>query len=176
MNGEERREKIAHILKEKQGKVRGSELARQMHVSRQIIVGDMALLKAQGLPVVSTPRGYYLTKQEGKGYRKTLVCCHDRRHTAAELEMIISAGGMVHNVSVEHEVYGTLTAGLEIRNREDIRAFIERMKTKNAPLLSSMSGGIHSHLVETKEKEDMDRVEESLRKAGFLYEDRQVNL
>lgn len=90
--------------------------------------------------------------------------------------MIISAGGMVHNVSVEHEVYGTLTAGLEIRNREDIRAFIERMKTKNAPLLSSMSGGIHSHLVETKEKEEMDRVEEALRKAGFLYEDRQVNL
>ena len=66
MNGEERREKIAHILKEKQGKVRGSELARQMHVSRQIIVGDMALLKARGLPVVSTPRGYYLTEQEGK--------------------------------------------------------------------------------------------------------------
>ncbi|WP_302684072.1 transcription repressor NadR [Dialister succinatiphilus] len=176
MNGEERREKIAHILKEKQGKVRGSELARQMHVSRQVIVGDMALLKARGLPVVSTPRGYYLTEQEGKGYRKTLVCCHDRRHTAEELEMIISAGGMVHNVSVEHEVYGTLTAGLEIRNREDIRAFIERMKTKNAPLLSSMSGGIHSHLVETKEKEEMDRVEEALRKAGFLYEDRQVNL
>ena len=82
MNGEERREKIAYILKEKQGKVRGSELARQMHVSRQIIVGDMALLKAQGLPVVSTPRGYYLTEQEGKGYRKTLVCCHDRSHTA----------------------------------------------------------------------------------------------
>ena len=130
MNGEERREKIAHILKEKQGKVRGSELACQMHVSRQIIVGDMALLKARGLPVVSTPRGYYLTEQEGKGYRKTLVCCHDRSHTAEELEMIISAGGMVHNVSVEHEVYGTLTAGLEIRNREDIRAFIERMKTK----------------------------------------------
>lgn len=50
------------------------------------------------------------------------------------------------------------------------------MKTKNAPLLSSMSGGIHSHLVETNEKEDMDRVEEALRKAGFLYEDRQVNL
>ena len=97
-------------------------------------------------------------------------------YTAEELEMIISAGGMVHNVSVEHEVYGTLTAGLEIRNRGDIQAFIERMKTKNAPLLSSMSGGIHSHLVETKEKEGMDRVEESLRKAGFLYEDRQVNL
>ena len=176
MTAEERRKGVWQILSQSPQPVSATALARKFGVSRQIIVGDMALLKARGLPVVSTPRGYYLTEQEGKGYRKTLVCCHDRSHTAEELEMIISAGGMVHNVSVEHEVYGTLTAGLEIRNREDIRAFIERMKTKNAPLLSSMSGGIHSHLVETKEKKEMDRVEEALRKAGFLYEDRQVNL
>ena len=79
---------------------------------------------------------------------------------------------MIHDVSVEHEVYGTLTAGLEIRSLEDMKAYLQKMKTKNAPLLSSISGGIHSHLVETKGKEDMDRVEEILRKAGFLYENR----
>jgi transcriptional regulator of NAD metabolism len=172
MDGEERREKILEILKDRDGKVRGSELADRLAVSRQVIVGDMALLKARGLPVMSTPRGYYLDTGHQEGYRKTLVCCHDRARTGEELALIISAGGMVHDVSVEHEVYGTLTAGLEIRSLEDMKAYLQKMKTKNAPLLSSISGGIHSHLVETKEKEDMDRVEETLRKAGFLYENR----
>lgn len=172
MDGEERREKILEILKGRDGKVRGSELADRLEVSRQVIVGDMALLKARGLPVMSTPRGYYLDTGHQEGYRKTLVCCHDRTRTGEELALIISAGGMIHDVSVEHEVYGTLTAGLEIRSLEDMNAYLQKMKTKNAPLLSSISGGIHSHLVETKGKEDMDRVEEILRKAGFLYENR----
>ena len=74
MDGEERREKILEILKGRDGKVRGSELADRLEVSRQVIVGDMALLKARGLPVMSTPRGYYLDTGHREGYRKTLVC------------------------------------------------------------------------------------------------------
>ena len=174
MNGQERRREIRELLESSAAKIRGSDLAKRFSVSRQVIVGDVALLKAEGVPVVSTPRGYIL-KREGEkpcGYRETLVCCHDRARTGEELALIISAGGMIHDVSVEHEVYGTLTAGLEIRSLEDMNAYLKKMKTKNAPLLSSISGGIHSHLVETKGKEDMDRVEEILRKAGFLYENR----
>lgn len=174
MDAQERRLRVLDILKEGE-RVRGTELAKALGVSRQIIVGDVALLKAGGVPVISTPRGYYM-KKEPRGYLRTLVCFHKRRRTAEELRLIISLGGMVHNVSVEHEIYGSITASLEIKNRDDVDDFIRRMKMKRAPLLSTISGGIHSHLIETKGEKEMDMVEEGLRKAGFLYEDRQVHL
>lgn len=174
MDAQERRLRVLDILKEGE-RVRGTELAKALGVSRQIIVGDVALLKAGGVPVISTPRGYYL-KKEPRGYLRTLVCLHKRRRTAEELRLIISLGGMVHNVSVEHEIYGSITANLEIKNKNDVDDFIRRMKMKRAPLLSTISGGIHSHLIETKGEKEMDMVEEGLRNAGFLYEDRQVRL
>lgn len=174
MDAQERRLRVLDILKEGE-RVRGTELAKALGGSRQIIVGDVALLKAGGVPVISTPRGYYM-KKEPRGYLRTLVCFHNRRRTAEELRLIISLGGMVHNVSVEHEIYGSITANLEIKNKNDVDDFIRRMKMKKVPLLSTISGGIHSHLIETKGEKEMDMVEEGLRKAGFLYEDRQVHL
>ena len=35
-----------------------SSFARRFTVSRQTIVGDIALLRAQGEPIIATPRGY----------------------------------------------------------------------------------------------------------------------
>lgn len=56
MDAQERRLRVLDILKEGE-RVRGTELAKALGVSRQIIVGDVALLKAGGVPVISTPRG-----------------------------------------------------------------------------------------------------------------------
>ena len=101
---------------------------------------------------------------------RTLVCIHQKRQTAKELEIIVAHGGIIHNVSIEHEMYGIITAELEIENEEDIRFFVEKMKETHFTLLSSISGGIHSHLIEAENEDQLDEIEKALRYAGFLYE------
>ena len=44
--GEERREHIIQLLTQTKKPISGTELARQMKVSRQVIVQDIALLRA----------------------------------------------------------------------------------------------------------------------------------
>lgn len=58
MSGKERREQILNILKDSGKPVPGVELARLLQVSRQVIVQDMALLRANGVEILSTNRGY----------------------------------------------------------------------------------------------------------------------
>ena len=55
---EERRNKIAAILHESEEAVTGSSLAKRFNVSRQVIVQDIAVLRASGLQIVSTSNGY----------------------------------------------------------------------------------------------------------------------
>ena len=53
-----RREKIVEILQTSAAPVKGAELARLVQVSRQVVVQDIALLRAQGLDIMATPQGY----------------------------------------------------------------------------------------------------------------------
>ena len=90
MNAKERREKIREILNKSEGKVKGNDLADLFQVSRQIVVGDVALLKASGLPVISTPRGYYVEKGKSSHAERTLVCIHQKRQTAKVIKRMIT--------------------------------------------------------------------------------------
>lgn len=170
MNARERREKIRDILTKSSTKVKGSDLADLFQVSRQIVVGDVALLKAAGLPVISTPRGYYVERSRNTHAERTFVCIHQKRQAVREMEIIVAHGGIIHNVSIEHEMYGIITADLEIENEEDIRLFVEKMKETHFTLLSAISGGIHSHLIEAENEDKLDEIERALRKTCFLYE------
>jgi len=169
VDSEARRGYIKRALEIAEERIRGADLARACQGSRQIIVGDVALLRASGMDIVSTPRGYYLKKKQ-KGLFRTFVCCHDRNDTEEELLAIVHAGGMVHNVVVEHDIYGELEGHLDIRNENDVAHFMKQIRETGASLLSSISGGIHTHLVETATEEEMKQVEEALRKCGMLYE------
>ena len=60
MDSSARREKILQILQESSSAVTGTALSKACNVSRQIIVGDVAILRAQGIAIISTPRGYQL--------------------------------------------------------------------------------------------------------------------
>lgn len=64
MKAEERRRAIAKTLTAEHP-VSATALAGQFSVSRQIIVGDIALLRAAGLDIVATPRGYKLGETTG---------------------------------------------------------------------------------------------------------------
>ena len=60
MGGQERREQILKILKNSDKPVAGTELAKQLQVSRQVIVQDIALLRAIDKNILSTNKGNFV--------------------------------------------------------------------------------------------------------------------
>lgn len=60
MSGSERRECIIRILNEAKIPVTGTSLANQLGVSRQVIVQDIALLRASSQKIIATTKGYLL--------------------------------------------------------------------------------------------------------------------
>ena len=60
MKSEERRNMIINVLKECKSSVSASFLANKFNVTRQIIVADIALLRASGYSIVADNKGYKL--------------------------------------------------------------------------------------------------------------------
>ena len=81
MDGDRRREAILELLKTEAEPLSGTALARQMGVSRQIIVQDIALLRATNKNILSTNKGYILYgRDDGAGMCKRVVMVkHDNR-------------------------------------------------------------------------------------------------
>ena len=65
MNGEERRKEILAILDKSKSAISGEKLADIFEVSRQVIVQDIALLRAARNEILSTNRGYILQTKRG---------------------------------------------------------------------------------------------------------------
>lgn len=172
MENQERREKILEMLQAATKPVTGTEMAQVCQVSRQIIVGDIALLRASGTPVMSTPRGYQLQQAKPAGLQESFLCKHGPEKVEAELNAIVDNGGVVHNVVVEHEVYGFLEGELNLKSRRDVQLYLKKMRMDQAPLLSSISAGVHSHLVEVSTPEEMEAVRKALEQLGVLVEEK----
>ena len=64
MNAESRRQAILNQLAQANAPLSASALATRFSVSRQIIVGDIALLRAAGADISATPRGYLLHQEQ----------------------------------------------------------------------------------------------------------------
>ena len=75
MNAAQRREKILQQLHGASAPISASALAAKLGVSRQIVVGDVALLRAGGAEIEATPRGYQFHPTPG-GYTGILACVH----------------------------------------------------------------------------------------------------
>ena len=101
MNTDERREQILYTLKQTNTPITGSELANIFKVSRQIIVGDITVLRASGHNIFATPRGYLLPHDQAKEEQlATIACQHNDDNLQTELEIIIDNGGKVRDVIV----------------------------------------------------------------------------
>ena len=75
MNAAQRREVILQRLSKAKAPVSASVMAAELGVSRQIVVGDVALLRAGGAEIEATPRGYQFHPAPG-GYTGILACVH----------------------------------------------------------------------------------------------------
>ncbi|MGX7174183.1 transcription repressor NadR [Enterococcus ratti] len=170
IDGETRRKEILHTLANEEKPVSASKFATRFHVSRQIIVGDVALLRASGAAIVATARGYVLeTNETQTGLISKIAVQHRKEKTEEELRLIIENGGEVLDVIVEHPLYGELTGMLHIKNEQDIHSFIKRYKKSNASLLSELTDGIHLHTIRYSSPIALKKIKEALLAANILY-------
>ena len=156
-----------HTLNEASEPVSATSLAADLGVSRQIIVGDIALLRAAGEKITSTPRGYVLSESATGVY--TLACVHGIEDTEKELNIMVDNGCRVLTVSVEHPVYGQLTGELHMSSRYDVRQFVEKLQNGEIQPLSALTGGVHLHTLSCPNPECFERTRTQLEQEGLLY-------
>ena len=170
MDANSRRNLIMAELKASSAPVSATRLAGKLGVSRQVIVGDVALMRAGGEKILSTPRGYvFAPSNKGKTY--ALACVHGVEDTEKELNIMVDNGCTVIDVIVEHPVYGELTGTLQLSSRYDVRQFIARLENGEVQPLSSLTGGVHIHNLDCPDEECFLRTKSELKAAGFLYEE-----
>lgn len=169
MNTSERRERILEYLRQAAQPLSATALAQRLSVSRQIIVGDVALLRAAGEGITATPRGYVLDRPQA-GRRYTVACLHSGGDMERELTLMVDQGCTVENVIVEHPVYGQLTGPLELSSRHDVSEFIRKVEENGARPLSALTDGIHLHTLRCPDEGAFERVRAALAEAGFLVE------
>jgi len=166
MNGEERRTKIIELLKASNTPLSGTSLAGQLGVSRQVIVQDMALLRANSHTIVSTNQGYLLS--EDATVSRVFKVIHTDEQVEEELSLIVDCGGRVDDVFVSHKIYDIVKAPMNIRSRLDIRRFMDRLNSGKSSLLKNVTGGYHYHTVSADSEEILDYILQELDKKGFL--------
>lgn len=169
MNGETRREEILHRLQSSNKVLSGSALAKEFGVSRQVIVTDIALLRAQGIQIIPTHWGYVLRDGEHMHTRIYKVK-HTEEQAREEMEIFVDQGAFLQDVFIHHKVYGTIRGELNIRSRRDITNYLNQLEAGSSRLLSRSTSGYHYHTVSAASEEVLDDIEKELRKHGFLAE------
>ncbi len=166
MNGEERREQILQILTKADRPVSGVMLAKKFEVSRQVIVQDIALLRANGTAIFSTNRGYLL--EHNGDVNRVFKVIHSDDEAEDELTTIIDCGGKVADVFVYHKVYGVLRAEMNIKSRRDIQRYLEDIRSGKSAPLKNVTSGYHYHTIVAESVEILDLIQEKLQERGFL--------
>lgn len=170
MEAASRRQAILDRLRSADRPVSASALAAGLNVSRQIIVGDIALLRAGGAEISATPRGYVLPRATD-GITRTIACRHILAQTGQELDILVDNGCTVLDVIVEHPVYGQLTGQLQISSRYDVEQFLARIRDSDAAPLSMLTGGLHLHTLCCPNEDAYTRACAALKAAGLLLGD-----
>ncbi|MFJ5715512.1 transcription repressor NadR [Neobacillus sp. NPDC093127] len=170
--GEERRKYILQLLKDSNVPITGGDIAEKTNVSRQVIVGDITLLKAKNEPIIATSQGYIFLKQSSgiPMVERTIACKHTPKETETELNLIVDHGVLVKDVKIEHAVYGDLTAAIMVSNRQEVKQFVKRLQTTKASLLSELTGGVHLHTISASSEKALEKAEAALKAEGILLE------
>jgi transcriptional regulator of NAD metabolism len=170
LEGRERREHLIKILQESAEPVSGTELSRILGVSRQVIVQDIALLRAQELNIFATTKGYLIYQLEKPYVRRIFPVKHSTDQIEDELCTIVDNGGKILDVQVKHEIYGEIGTELIIRNRQDVYDFVNKVKEQKIVPLKELTDGIHKHTIEADTEETLNRIGRALTEKGYLIE------
>lgn len=171
MKSEERRQEMKKMLKESAEPLSGKKLADFFGVTRQVIVKDMGIIKAEGMKIIPTARGYLLEKNADQLCKREVLVCHSKEEIEEELQIIVDAGGNILGTHVDHPIYGTVGESLNIKSRKDISAFLNKTKETGCMPLLELTKGVHTHLIAAEDENTLDEICFALKKAGYLIQE-----
>lgn len=164
---EEREKRIIEILESSETLVSGTYLAELFNVSRQVIVQDIAILKARNIDIISTNRGYRLLS---KGIKKIIKVKHDDSEIRNELNAIVDLGASIEDVFVVHKTYGEIRVKLDIKSRRDVDLLVENINSKLSKPLKNLTNNYHYHTIIVENENIFKEVQDKLKSLGILID------
>lgn len=166
---EKRRNSIIEILLNNDVPITGTELAKSFEVSRQVIVQDIAVLRASGHNIIAASNGYFVPKLKAS---KLIYSFYSKHQGIDEIEdeltIIVENGGKIINVQIEHPVYGEIVCPLIINNKRELDLFLDRVQQSSAKPLSFLTDGEHIHSIEVADEKTYQIIIEKLRLKGYV--------
>ena len=166
MVGEIRRKEILEYIANSITPVSGAALARRFQVSRQVIVQDIALLRAKDWEILSTNRGYLMNHP--KSVERIFWVCHNGEQIEEELHAVVDLGGVVVDVAVQHQDHGELRASLNNRSRRQVKQFLEDIQSGRSKPLTNLTSGHHCHKICAESEEILDMIQDAFMKMGIF--------
>ena len=167
MNGQARREKLIELIKQSSSAISGTELAKCLDVSRQVIVQDIAILRSSGQNIISTYRGYLLLNNDSL-FQRVFKVQHTDERIEDELNSIIDLGGTVLDVFVSHKAYGLIRVELNLKSRYDIAQFMLDLKSGKSTPLKNITSGYHYHTVSADSIKILNMIYQNLLDKDYL--------
>ncbi len=168
MKAEARRSEILSLMGNTENPLPANVLAERFAVSRQVIVQDIAILRANGYGITATNRGYLLDGE--KKATRVFKCRHTFDEIVDEGEIIIDGGGRVEDIFVNHRLYGRISARLGLYSRTHVEELYRSLKSGASKPLMIVTDGYHYHTVTADGEAALDNIEKKLRERGFLIE------
>lgn len=170
MSGEQRRSLLLELLKEQGSPLSGSALAKQFHVSRQVIVQDIALMRAENHQIISTNKGYLYQTDESRTHqpKRVFYIRHGKEQVLDEFLTILEFGGKVLDVAVEHELYGQIRVDLLIETNQDAYDFYNKLSVCRDNPLNILTDGCHYHTITAPSEKLLDLIQEAFSSKGYL--------
>ena len=170
MTGEERRNGILQMLKTQGQPLSGTALAGYFHVSRQVIVQDIALMRAENHDILSTNRGYLYRRREDASSipKRVFFVRHTTEQVLEEFETILELGGRILDVVVEHELYGQIRVDLLIETKQEARDFYDKLLHSHDNPLKILTDDWHYHTIAAPSQTLLDLIQQALEQKGFL--------
>lgn len=159
-----RQNEIIKILQKSDEPKSGEALGDIFGVSRQIIVKDIGVLKAFGVQIISTNKGYKI--DTGEYLTKIIESKHEDCDIKDELNTIVDNGGVVVDIFINHPVYGVIRKDLDIKSRNGVNKFVKNMDISTP--LKNLTANIHYHTISAKDEESLKKIEKALREKGYL--------
>lgn len=168
MSAISRRKLILNELLETEKPCTGADLASKFGVTRQIIVKDIALLRAESQDIIATSEGYIIIKNQSKRCKKVIAVCHESNRIEEELTIVIKYGGIIEDVIVEHPLYGEIRANLMIKNLNELHKFIAKFEELKAKPLLELTEGVHIHTISAENEQNIECIIKELKSKNFL--------
>lgn len=165
-----RRSAIIDYLNTRTTPVSGTELAKRFGVSRQIIVQDVALLRAENRNILSTNKGYvlYHTPKQRSGFSAVIMVKHTAEQTLEEMRSIVDYGGRMLDVFIDHDLYGQIRVDLVINNIIDAEEFCDKMKHSTSKPLKALTEDCHYHTINAPSEKALELILKELKEKGIL--------